>query len=248
MDEPRSRVTRVFRIDDFNPGFPWSRFTPLEETLLSLNIKPLIGVIPNSLDDKVSFSTPVSDFWDRIRRYQDHGWHIAQHGFTHVYDSVGRDYLGRSRPSEFSGHSFYEQVTRLAAGKQIMVDEGVWSGTFMPPGHSFDRVTLSALKELGFTAVTDGWGIRPYVLDGLRLVPQLVSRPHGFLVGTYTNCLHVGTLDDDSIAGLITRVRKTARQYESFDQILSQEDSDGILHSLLRKGTRILLNSKRAIR
>ena len=49
-----------------------------------------------------------------------------------------------------------EQKEKLLLGKAALENEGIYTDTFMAPGHSYDRNTLKALKTIGFEYVTDG--------------------------------------------------------------------------------------------
>lgn len=232
----RSRL--VIRIDDVVPAFPWRKFEGLSSTLMELDVRPLLGVVPDSCDSTLDFEKPRVDFWNHLRMLRDVGWEIAQHGYQHVYDSRGRDVLGGSRPSEFSGHAYQEQLRRLARGKEVLMHEGLWSGVFMAPGHSFDVSTLKALKTLEFTAVTDGWGMYPYELEGVCLVPQLLARPHGVSWGVSTCCIHVGPATGRELANLRAVLRSGNYDFLSFSRASQFQRAREPLGAVARLATR----------
>lgn len=85
------------------------------------------------------------------------------------------------------------------------------------PSHSFDRNTLVALRELGFEAVTDGYGLYPYGLEGLTLVPQLFSTPLHAGFGVYTLCLHVNSMSDARLAATLRFMERHTDRLIGFD-------------------------------
>ena len=45
--------------------------------------------------DKLEFAKN-DNFWDEVRKWQNKGWEIVQHGYTHIYDKLCKkksDYL-----------------------------------------------------------------------------------------------------------------------------------------------------------
>ena len=149
----------------------WEHFERFEHAMRDWPV--LIGVVPDCRDEHLHVAAPRDDFWEVVRRARARGWTVAQHGYTHVFDSDAPNLLGMANHSEFAGHPVDVQAARLAAGAEVMAGEKVKSSVFMPPGHTFDRATLAALKRTGFTTVTDGYGLWPYHRDGLKFVPQL---------------------------------------------------------------------------
>lgn len=227
----------VLRIDDVVPTFPWRKFAPLESALAEAGIKPVIGVVPSNVDPTLSFERPRRDFWDAIRNWQSQGWTVAQHGLRHEYTSRGRDYLGRVRKSEFLGYPQVQQEDMLWAGRQILEAEGVWTGTFMAPSHSFDEATLLALRATGFHTVTDGWGVYPYERFGVTLVPQLFATPKSLGFGVFTICLHVGPMSDARVSEIADQVLEIAHRFTSLPEAAKRREP-AVVGSLMRQATR----------
>ena len=82
--------------------------------------------------------------------------------------------------SEFAGKSYEEQYQLLESGQKKLLDRGIETKLFMAPGHTFDKTTLRALKALGFTHVTDGFGDLPYVRSGITFLPIAFLRKYAF--------------------------------------------------------------------
>jgi len=232
----------VIRFDDITPGMAWRKFKPFEMVSDELSIPYLIGVVPQCQDPSLSVESERVDFWPWLRECAMKGWTIAQHGYTHIYATTERGLLGIGRKSEFAGLVYEEQFNRLAAGKAIMMREGVWHGVFMAPSHSFDSNTVRALKALDFKAITDGYGFYAYDVDGLIALPQLLARPLGLGLGVETICLHVNTMSDKSIAQMIEFIKAQRSSLIGFGEAISIEApfkwvdgfSRGMSHMALR--------------
>ncbi len=238
----------IVRFDDICPAMDWSRFAPFEAFFAEHpRIKPLLGVVPNNRDPKLDVQPPVPDFWERVRGWRSRGWTIAQHGCTHVYSRHGGGLLGIGNKSEFSGLPLAAQQSLLAAGQAIMRAEGVWEPYFMAPSHSFDVDTLRALRALGFTAVTDGFGFYPYELEGLTLVPQLLASPKHIGFGVYTICLHSNEMDAGRVDAMLEFMARHERRFISFEQALPLRAPPG-LGAPMRALTRSVLSTARRTR
>lgn len=241
----------VLRFDDVAPGMAWSRFLPLKARMEALGVPVLLGVVPDNRDPTLDVEPRRADFFDLVRRWRAGGDAVAQHGTFHVYDSDDGGLLDINRRSEFSGHPYALQRDRLAHGKRLLEGEGVWDPWFMAPSHSFDETTLRVLAELGFRALTDGYGFRPYRREGLWLVPSLTARPIFPTPGIGTICVHVNTLEPAAEARLRRFVERHARRVMPFAEAVPSGPSrpsgfgDG---GLMRAATRVALRGTRALR
>ena len=99
----------TFRLDDIAPGLKRDNFKRIEEIFDEFDIKPMIGVVPQNEDSNLSVDDIDDGFWDDIRRLQDKGWIIAQHGYRHVYSNECGGLLDANPFSEFAGVSYEEQ-------------------------------------------------------------------------------------------------------------------------------------------
>lgn len=230
----------IVRFDDICPGMDWDRFAPFEAFFdQHPHIRPLLGVVPDNRDPKLNVQAPVADFWERVRQWQARGWNIAQHGFTHEYTQPGGGLLGIGSKSEFTGLPLSQQQERLAAGQALLKAQGVWQPYFMAPSHSFDRQTLQALRALGFRGVTDGFGLWPYEVEDLVLVPQLLASPRHLGVGVYTICLHSNTMTSGQVQRVLQFMAHNERRFISFEESLALRAPPGLgapLRALTRWG------------
>ena len=168
------------RMDDITPDMDWNKFRRFKQILNKAGIKPLIGVVPCNQDKKLMIQSQREDFWDVIGQLSKEGWSIAQHGHSHTYVTKKGGLFPLNSYSEFAGLSFTEQVDKLERGKAVLEEHGINTDIFMAPAHSYDRNTLKALKECGFSKVTDGFGEVPYMQDGIHFLPISFSQKQAF--------------------------------------------------------------------
>lgn len=168
----------AIRMDDITPHMDWRKFERFKELLDEYHIKPLIGVVPDNQDDNLEFKEENTsnfsehrDFWQYVKHLQEEGWVIAMHGYQHVYTQKKGGLFPLNHFSEFVGISYEKQYDMLKKGKEILESHGIQTDFFMAPAHSYDRNTLKALKQLGFTQMTDGFGNAPYEWQGMIFYP-----------------------------------------------------------------------------
>lgn len=194
----------AIRLDDITPDMDWERYKRIEEILDRNEISPLIGVVPFNEDDNLSRSKnpmPEEEFKAYLKERTDKGWVIALHGYNHVYTTSKKGIFPLNNFSEYAGITYEKQVEMLKAGKEKLAGLGFDTDFFMTPAHTFDRNTLKALKNVGFRRITDGFGSRPYVREGLVFYP--ISRKRSECTsdkGGYTTLvLHTNTMDEADI-------------------------------------------------
>ena len=121
-------IRYIIRLDDASEIMNVSAWERIEELLDNYNVKPIVGIIPNNKDtffNKMFKNQEDVKFWDKARKWQDKGWTIAQHGFTHVY----RDNEGVH--SEFSGLSLEKQKSILKKGYDILQSHDIKPTCFL---------------------------------------------------------------------------------------------------------------------
>ena len=212
----------LIRLDDIAPHMDWVRFERLERVFNEFGIQPLLGVIPDNQDEQLrQFPEFVGDFWERIRLLQTRGWEIAQHGFQHLYVTRECGLMGINGLSEFAGLPYQEQLDKLARGQRLMREHGLQFETFMAPSHSFDRLTLRALRELGFTTVTDGFALWPSIEHGLIFLPQWLAVPRVLPLGVQTFCLHINVMAEWQIRRVEQFVAEHHHEFITFAEARS---------------------------
>lgn len=191
------------RLDDITKDMDWPKFLAFKSILDQHNIKPLIGVVPFNMDTNLQGSEEgrPSDYWEYIKKLKEDGWEIALHGYNHVYTTSKGGCFPLNNFSEYAGVEYDKQLKMLIDGKKELSDHGIETNIFMAPGHSFDKITLKALKEAGFNALTDGFGKNPYIRGGLVFYPIsfLWKKTMEMKDGYSTLVVHTATINDISV-------------------------------------------------
>lgn len=226
------------RLDDITPDMDWERFLKFKALLDQYQVKPLIGVIPDNRDENIMRKTDLpregqgihipENFWEYVKGLEKEGWVIAMHGFRHVYATKKGGLFPLNSFSEFAGVSYPEQEKMLSQGRKLLREKGIETDIFMAPAHSYDRNTLKALGKTGFTALTDGFGDKPYRWQGLTFYPisfQL-SRSLEKKDGYSTMVVHTGTLSAQDFKNYQRYFEKDSVQWISYREYMAQEAAE----------------------
>jgi predicted deacetylase len=212
----------LVRFDDFCPGMNWSVWREVEKILVANDIKPLLAVVPSNQDDNLNVHAPEERFWDIVRAWQDRGWTIGLHGYQHRYVTNHAGLVGLNTRSEFAGLPANEQAEKLKAGVEIFRRESVRPEVWIAPAHSFDDATVTALRDLGIKAISDGFYLSPHrdAREMLWIPQQLWSlryRPFGL----WTACYHVNSWTAKDIGAFEQSVRMYRSRITSLAHVLS---------------------------
>jgi predicted deacetylase len=233
----------LFRMDDIIPTMDWERFHALLRLFQRYHVKPLLGVVPDNQDPKLDRQSPHPKFWETLNLLVErNAVDIAQHGYRHILERDSQHALlsdkgGRiTRRSEFAGYSFHEQFERLQKGKEILRARGITTDFFFAPNHSFDHTTLRALRANGFTAVSDGCGVRPFRERGLIFVPQQLWHPRWMPTGVFTICLHSNEITPSNVRDIRQFLRTPAHITSFSHEVRSYRPQlmDGLNNALFR--------------
>ncbi|MDE5597529.1 MAG: DUF2334 domain-containing protein, partial [Lachnospiraceae bacterium] len=159
------------RMDDITPDMNWENFSFFQELFEQAGITPLLGIVPENRDAKLSLESPREDFDMHMKELEKQGYCLAMHGCYHVYTTKCGGRFPLNSYSEFAGLPYEKQKELLTIGKESLKEHGIETDIFMAPAHSYDDNTLKALKELGFNKITDGFGKVPYMEKGLTFYP-----------------------------------------------------------------------------
>ncbi len=237
----------ILRFDDITPRMNWDNFLDIKYFVEDLGVKSVLGVVPNNLDESLNVeSQDRVDFWQKTQEWQKYGDTIAQHGYTHCYDSKDGGILNRNKNAEFAGNTYENQFEKLKKGKEILISHNVWQPYFMAPSHSFDTNTLKALKALDFTAITDGTGFYPYEMEGITFVPQLSVYPIDFGFGYHTICIHMNGMNKRHITKLKCFLEKNVDKFVDFKEV-TEIRKHNLLYKLLRFSSVLYLNVRNLV-
>ena len=128
----------LIRMDDIAENMNWRLMKKCELLFDKHNIKPVLGVISNNKDPDLQKHESNERFWDQIRAWKEKKWEISMHGFTHVYDNetFKKDYFNYGGKSEFFGHSYQEQYSRINKSLKIFEREKISIRSFFAPNHT----------------------------------------------------------------------------------------------------------------
>ena len=169
------------------------------------------------------------------------------HGFEHRYVTNSSGIIGRNRYSEFAGLSQAEQTRKLERALEIFASHGIHADAWIAPAHSFDAITVGALKKLGVDCVSDGYSLNPYVCSqGMFWVPQQIGRFRRMPAGTWTVCLHVNGWKSADILRFRTDVAAFRDSIVSLNDLRRryQTRERGSFDALFFKGVRAMRSVK----
>ena len=234
----------LIRFDDIAENMNWHLMAKCESIFDELNIKPVMGVIPNNKDKDLLVYPKKENFWQIVKKWQLKGWEIAMHGYNHIYDNDTnkKDYFEYGGKSEFYGHSLDSQSSKIRKGLEIFEKNDIKIRTFFSPNHTYDFNTFEALKLSGINEVIDGYGLKPYLENNIKFIPQLFYKPFFLPFGLQTTQIHLNYWTENEFkkfSQLIYRNKKRIISYDDALEQLSEKPSDKFLNKII-KGILIL--------
>ena len=209
------------RMDDITPDMNWDNFSFFRDLFDKLGITPLLGIVPKNSDKNLQIEPEREDFYEIMKGLKQEGYVLAMHGYQHLYTTKNGGCFPLNHFSEFAGVPYEQQKRMLADGKRILSENGIETDIFMAPAHSYDNNTLRALKEVGFTKLTDGFGTTPYLWKEVVFYP-ISFRLAGSLKkqkGYTTLVIHANTINDSDrqrYTTLFAQNRETFISYEEY--------------------------------
>ena len=237
----------LIRIDDVCENMNWNLMSKLESLFDNYSIKPVLGVIPNNRDEDF-LSFPRNDnFWDQVRKWQDKGWEIVQHGDTHIYDrlcSKKSDYFEYGGGSEFFGHPLNVQEKRIKNGLEKFKREKINIRSFFAPNQTYDENTFIALKNCGINEVIDGYGLMPYTEKNVKFIPQLFEKVVLLPFGIQSTKLHLHVWDENDYKKFENFIKINSKKIITYDQALNKINNS-FLYKIIRYFISKILKLKR---
>lgn len=212
------------RIDDFCADIDKNKFLIVTNFLDKMEIKPLIGIIPENKDKTLKKGDCFENFWEVARDLQNKGYTFAQHGFNHVYTSKDGGILNINKRGEHTGEDVESQYRILSEGRKILQKNGFDLNIYMAPSNSFDKNTLKALKKLNFKYVTDGWTNYLYEMEDLVFIPcRNVIKISKHDSGIITLMLHTNTLTNKQFEIFKQTIINNRENVVNYDELLNCE-------------------------
>tara|TARA_B100001123_G_C15302972_1_gene1021692 strand:+ start:1663 stop:2424 length:762 start_codon:yes stop_codon:yes gene_type:complete len=236
----------LIRLDDIAENMNWDLMEKSEFLFDKYNIKPVLGVIPNNKDKELLSYPKKNNFWDQVRKWRDKGWEISMHGSTHVYDKTSKkeDYFSYGGGSEFCGHSFDVQSSRIKNGINKFNEENIKIKSFFAPNHTFDENTLLALKECGIKEVIDGYGLMPYRENEINFIPQLFYKLIKLPFGIQSSQIHLNYFSDKDFDDFQNFIEKNSKKIITYNQAISKVNNS-FFYKTIRIITKKILQLKR---
>ena len=230
----------LIRFDDVAENMNWPLMNKCEVLFDKLNIKPVMGVIPNNEDKDLLIYPKKENFWDIVKNWQSKGWEIAMHGYNHIYDKETnrKDFFEYGGRSEFFGHTLDVQLKKVKKGLEIFKKNNISVRTFFSPNHTYDLNTFEALKLSGINQVIDGYGLKPYLENNIKFIRQLFYKPIFLPLGLQTTQIHLNywtEKDLDNFLNIISKNYKKIISYEEALKLLSNKTADKLISKFIRK-------------
>lgn len=199
----------LIRFDDLCPTMNWDVSAEVEHILLELKVVPIVAVVPDNQDPDLRVGPAHPDFWGEVRKWQTRGWTIGLHGYQHKFVTREAGIVGTRQESEFAGLSEEEQKAKLQGATEMFSRERVTPDVWVAPSHSFDQITLRALKQRGVQVISDGFALSPHRdSDGFLWIPQQLWRFRWRPFGVWTVCCHHNRWSKKDIASFRAGVQK----------------------------------------
>lgn len=165
----------LIRLDDSCPTMDVSKWNRIEEILDTYGVSPMVGIIPENMDENQLLNSYDKEFWNKVKNWEKKNWSIALHGYDHCFISDGgMDGLNPLwERSEFAGVPLEEQKKKIRKGVAIFRANGIEPKYFFAPAHTFDKNTLEALRtESSIRIISDTIAIKPYRKGEFTYIPQ----------------------------------------------------------------------------
>ena len=236
----------LIRIDDVAENMNWSLMDKCEALFDQNNIKPLLGVIPCNEDKELYVHKKNDDFWNKIKSWQNKGWEISMHGFSHVYDQETnkKDYFNYGGRSEFCGHDYSTQFSRIQKGLEKFEKKQIKIRSFFAPNHTYDENTFTALKKSGIENIIDGYGLIPYTKYGLNFIPQLFYKEILLPFGIQSTQIHLNYWNDEDYAHFKNFIIKNNNKIISFEKCI-EKINNNFFSKILNFSTKVAIKSIR---
>ncbi len=207
----------IIRLDDACEKMDVEQWDRMENLLDKYNVKPLVGVIPNCQDIKMQKYAVDNNFWDKVKKWQAKGWVIALHGYNHVYVTNCGGLNPINHKSEFAGVPLEEQKKKIREGIKIFKSHGVKTKVFFAPSHTYDKNTLTALKEESeIRIISDTVANKPYTKYGFTFVPLQLWAFAKDKFDCTTCCFHPNTMGDSGFNVLESFLQENAKNFIVF--------------------------------
>lgn len=216
------RETRyLMRLDDASYYWDRNRWQRVHDLMQKYSIKPIVAIIPNNEDKKLTLKYPYdASFLDTVRMWIAEGFTPALHGYNHVQDSQNGGINPVNLRSEFAGKSLAIQREKIAKGVNILSSMGIDAKIFVAPAHTFDKNTLEALRlESDIRIISDTVANDIYYCDGFFYIPQQSGQVREMNFAITTFCYHPNIMNELAFSKLEKFLEKNHTKFSGFDAL-----------------------------
>lgn len=205
----------IIRLDDASEYMDVKKWDRIENLLDKYSIKPLVGVIPNNNDPSmVNYYVKNKYFWEKVKRWQNKGWEIALHGYSHVYTTKQGGVNPVNFESEFAGVPLNEQVEKIKKGINIFEEHNINTEVFFAPSHTFDLNTLEALRvSSNIRIISDTISNDVYKKEGFYFIPQQSGKVRRLPFKLTTFCYHPNSMKNEDFVLLESFLKKNSHKF-----------------------------------
>jgi hypothetical protein len=219
--KPQLNTRFLLRFDDICPTMRWETWSEIETSLVEFGVKPILAVVPDNRDPVLEIDPPITDFWQRVRRWQDRGWTIALHGYQHRYVARDGGLVTLRKKSEFASLSTRDQAEKLRRGTEIFAREGIRTRVWIAPGNAFDECTVSLLPGFGITIISAGWFWTPFMgPHEMVWLPCQLSQLRSVPSGVWTVCYHCNSWSRSDLDEFRNGLKRYKDQIASLEEVL----------------------------
>jgi hypothetical protein len=171
------------------------------------------------------------------------------HGFSHVYDQETnkKDYFNYGGRSEFYGHDYSTQLSRIKKGLQKFEDEKIKIRSFFAPNHTYDENTFVALKKSGIENIIDGYGLIPYTEHGLNFIPQLFYKEIMLPFGIQSTQIHLNYWSEGNYNSFESFIIKNRNKIIDFERCI-ENINNSFLSKIINLSTKATIKCIRLFR
>lgn len=227
----------LLRLDDASEYMNTVNWDRIENLLDKYNIKPIVGIIPKNMDANLTSKFEKdSKFWCKAQMWHKKGWHIALHGYNHVYDRNDGGINPVNKQSEFAGNTLNIQKEKILNGIKVLKSKNLNPHIFFAPGHTFDKNTLIALKEeTNIRIISDTISNDIYYEDGFYFIPVQsgVVRKLPFKITTF--CYHPNTMEENEFDKLEDFIKVNKNKFLDLKTIEFKIRKKNLYDNLLSK-------------
>ncbi len=207
----------LVRLEDICPTLDRKKFEIFRTFFDETGIKPLLCVIPENRDPKLVKDNVNRDFWNFVRELKAEGYGIAMHGTYHLATGKSFGLISGDVSTEYAGMSYESQLKKLREGKHILAQQDLDTEIFAAPNHSYDLNTIRACKKLGINYFSDGMSKKPYMIEGVKLIPASPAwKKHRS--GILTMCIHTNNENLDGRETIFEFLRTNLYNVISFEE------------------------------